>query len=300
VHAHPVSPIVQRLAAAAALVLALAIGVWCSGKLPSESAARVAEIRADEGDVGTARANAAAQRAALSRGGDGFARVIADDAARFGIAVPELAALREPHRHAVELEDAIVLAVGKVWSSPHLRITAGVEKVTYKQHGASVAANHSLVRIENVAKMPIAYLVRLASAERGRCEVRGARAHNAVSLRPEEVAEIVVCAGGGAVRVERVEVLELDELGHRYVSQLPPLALGHDEVTGAAHRPLEAVEICRNVDAPTLAQRIRNGESAWADVIDFHSRHDCHRYPFILDYRLATEPLPALPVAGTR
>ncbi len=295
-HAHPVSLVTQRALAIVALAVALVLGMWCSGRLARQSSARVQEIRAEERDVDQARADAAARRAELTSVDAVFERALAEDATRFGLPTPGLAAFREPHRHAVELQDAIVLQPGKSWSSPHLSITANVEKVTYQQHGATVSANHSLVRIVNVAKVPVAYLVRLASEDRGRCEVRGARAHNANALRPDELAEIVVCAGSGAVRIEHVEVLELDELGQRYISQLPPDALGQDEVTAASHQPFERVEPCRSLDAAVLSGWIRDGTTSWADVVDYFSRHDCHRYAFVRAYRRATTALPGLPV----
>jgi hypothetical protein len=285
----------QRIAALVAVGIAIAIGLWCSGQLGRQSDARVEEIRAGEGDVEDARANVAAHRAALTQVDAAFERGLADDATGFGLPVPALATFRAPHVYAIELEDAIVLAPGKSWSSKHLSIEAVIAKVRYQQHGATVSANHTLARIENVAKVPVAYLVRLASADRGRCEVRGARAHNAIALRPGEVAEIVVCAGSGALRVEHVEVLELDELGHRYVSQLPAQAVGADDVTTASHQPRETLEPCRGVDATQLAQWIRDGTTTWGDVIDFFSRHDCHRFSFVTGYRRATAPLPSLP-----
>jgi hypothetical protein len=122
--------------------------------------------------------------------------------------------------------------------------------------------------------------------------------HNAVALQVGEVADIVVCAGGGALRLDRVEVLELDALGHRLASQLPPRALGYDDVTANAHRPQPHVETCAALDAATLVQQLRDGAVAWADIVDFHARHDCRRYPFVPGYRRATVPLTTLPVTS--
>lgn len=290
---------VQRIASLALVGVAVVIGLWCSGQFGRQSAARVDEIRAEEGDATQARANAAARRTELTQVDAEFERGVAAACERFGLPTPALAELRAPHPYAIELEDAIVLPPGKGWSSKHLQISVDVEKVTYQQHGATVSANHSIARIENISKVPVAYLVRLASEERGRCEVRGSRPHNAVSLRPREIAEIVVCAGSGAVRVEHVEVLELDELGHRYVSQLPAQAVGADDVTTASHQPIERVEPCRGVDAAAIAQWIRGGQATWGDVIDFFSRHDCHRFEFVPGYRRATAQLPSLPFVAS-
>src|SRR5690606_27939378 len=108
----------------------------------------------------------------------------------------------------------------KRWRSDHLDIHVTVQKVQYRKQGASISAKHSIAEVENISGSPIAYFLRLRSAEQGNCEIRGTRMHNAMALLPGEKAEIVVCAGGGAVRVEHVEVLEVSELGHRYLSRV--------------------------------------------------------------------------------
>jgi hypothetical protein len=125
--------------------------------------------------------------------------------------------------------------------------------------------------------------------------VRGAREHNAVTLRPGEEAEIVVCAGRDRVILERLEVLEVTDLGHHYLSQVSPLALGQDPITAAAHKPLVAVSSCPDLDTKTLAAYLQAGTAAWADLADFYSRHDCHRLQFFPGYRRAEAALPSLP-----
>jgi hypothetical protein len=286
----------QRVGVSLVLALAVAIGVWFSGKFIRESAARVTEIRSQERSATSARAQVAEQRAVLEGGDATFERLLADDAAEFGLAAPTIEMLSAPNAYALELDAPTVLAAGRSWSSPHLRVTAVVEKVMYQQHGASVSASHSIARIENVGATPIAYFVGVSSAERGRCEVRGSRMHNAIALRVGETADVVVCAGGGSIRLDRAEVLELSEFSHRLVSQLPPRALGYDEVTANAHRPLPLVETCAALDAASLVQMMRDGAASWADVVDFYARHDCRRYGFVPGYRRGTTPLPVLPV----
>lgn len=292
------SVIAQRIIASVALALALLVGLWLSGKFVRESAARVQSIRATERSATDARADVAEQRAALEAPAATYERALEDAAKELELPAPTLAEVSAPHLYALELDTPTVLGVGKSWSSPHLRITAVTEKVTYQQHGASVSANHTIARIENISSTPLAYAARVSSAERGRCEVRGSRMHNATALRPNERADVVVCAGNGAIRVDRVEVLELGELGHRFVSRLPPRALGADEVTASAHRPNPHVEACTGLDASALVQMLRDGAAAWADIVDFYARHDCRRYAFVPGYRRATAALPSLPVTA--
>lgn len=290
--------LVQRISLAAALVLALVVGVWFSGKFVRESAARVREIRVGERSATVARAEVAEHRAVLEAADATYERHLESAAAQFGIPAPTMATMLAVNPYAIELDAPTVLAPGRNWTSGHLRITAVNEKVMYQQHGASVSATHVIARIENIAAVPIAYLARVTSAERGRCEVRGSRMHNALALRPGESADVVICAGGGSIRVDRVEVLELGEFGHRLVSQLPPRALGYDEVTANAHRPLPAVETCSALDAASLVQLQREGAATWADVVDFYARHDCRRFAFVPGYRRATTPLASLPVVA--
>ncbi|MCA9710585.1 MAG: hypothetical protein KDK70_32385, partial [Myxococcales bacterium] len=178
-------------------------------------------------------------------------------------------------------------------------IKVRLDKVNYMQRGAKVSSVHAIARLENVSKRPLAYHVVL-KGEAGKCIVRGAREHNAVSLRPGESAEIVVCAGRDKVRVERLEVMEVTDLGHHYLSQISPLALGQDGTTAAAHQPLVSVATCANLDAKTLAAYLAAGTASWADVVDFYSRHDCHRLQFFPGYRRAEQPLEVLPVAPPR
>ncbi len=272
------------------------LGVWFSGKFVRESAVRVQEIRATERTATVARSEVADQRAALEGPETTFEQMVQDNAIELGVPPPTVAALAEPNVYALELDAPTVLAPGRSWKSPHLSITAVVEKVMYQQHGASVSSSHTIARIENVSSTPVAYLARLSSAERGRCEVRGSRMHNAIALRAGEIADVVVCAGGGAIRLDRVEVLELGEYGHRLVSQLPPRALGADEVTANAHRPVPPVVRCSSTDVATTVQLLREAAASWADVVDFYARHDCRRFAFVQGYRRATSTLTSLPV----
>lgn len=284
----------QRIGGGIALLVALLLGVWLSGKFARDSAARTAEVQSHGRDLDSARADARAWADVLLVDDREFAQAIVDDSARFGLAPIDLALLRAPNAYADELDAAVELAPGRTWQSKHLSISAVVDKVTYRQRGATIAANHTIAVVRNIGERPVAYFLRLASVERGRCEVRGSRMHNAQALRPNEIAEIVVCAGGGALRIEDVQVLEVSELGHRYLSQVPPGAMGLDDVTDAAHRPIESVERCR-LDPGTSAGAMASGIASWADVADYFARHDCHRFAFPPGYRRTTAPIPRLP-----
>ena len=97
---------------------------------------------------------------------------------------------------------------------------------------------------------------------------------------------------------QRVEVLEITELGYHYVSQIPPSAVGHDGTTTGSHRPSRPTQPCTQLDTGLLSTSIREGKVRWVDVVDFFSRHNCHRHAFPEGYRLAEQPLSAMPAAA--
>jgi hypothetical protein len=268
-------------------------GVFLSGKTERDSRARVADVRAagtidEEPEVGTL---AEAARYDPTR----FAERIADDAAGFGIDEVSIAQLAEPQPAVVAIDEPVILARGKTWTGAGVEIVASVEKVKYQEHGATVSAKHSVLTITNRRDTPIAYHLDAVSAGAEKCEVRGARMLNAMALMPGESAEMVVCAGTSRTKLRHLDVMPVTPLGYHYVSQLPPVLAGYDAIVDRAHRPAKNVERCR-VDVRGIAGWIEDGKTSWADVIDFFSRHNCHRFAFFLEYKRSDAPLPALPV----
>ena len=197
--------------------------------------------------------------------------------------------------HVVELAAPMVLSPGRSWSSDRLQISAVVEKVKYQKHGAMVSARHAIAVVQNVSDVPLAYHVRVTSEARGRCDVHGARQHNAMALMPGEKAEIVVCAGGGKIRLMHAETLQISELGHRYLSRVPPRAAGVGSLSSHAHAPPAGSTLCETVDAAGLSRSIREGTVRWVDIVDFYSRHSCDRFRFFPTYRHSGDVLDKLP-----
>lgn len=284
----------RRLAASAGLTLVVVGGVIASGRLTASPADR-ADSPADSEASDPERGAGAGARTTVAEEA-AFATGLAEDLRAHGLPPMTVEELARPNRYASELDHAVVLGRGRSWSSPHLRITAAIEKVRYHRHGATVSAPHALALIRNVSDVPIAYFVRLRSADRGACEVRGARAHNAMALMPGEEAQVVVCAGKGKIRFDRVEVLEITPIGDLYFSRVPPVAVGYDEVTLAAHRLPEGVRGCTTFDTGSVEGWLREGRVRWVDIADFYSRHDCDRASLFPAYRHATSPVPHLPV----
>lgn len=282
-----------RILAAVMLALTVLGGVYLSGKARRDTSKRLDDLRA-----GVDRSEQAAAAEAEARPPEldpqQFEQLLREDLLRLGLTPITATELAEPNAYFDEVLEPITLGPGRTWSSAHVRIKVRLDKVEYMQRGARVSSVHAVARAENISDRPIAYSLRMRG-EAGKCEVRGAREHNAVALRPGESAEIVVCAGRDRVVVERLEVLEVTDLGYHYLSQVSPLALGHDATTAAAHKPLVPVAICPDLDARTLAAYLQAGTAAWADVVDFYARHDCHRLQFFPGYRRSQNPLPTLP-----
>jgi hypothetical protein len=284
-----------RILAAVVLALILLAGVYLAGKPRRDAEQRLDDLR---NGIDRSEQEAAARAEAQSPELDPqrFEQRLREDLLRWGLTPITAGELARPNAYFDEVSEPVTLAPGRTWSSAHVRIKVRLDEVEYMQRGAKVRSVHVVARAENASARPIAYSLHMRG-EAGRCEVRGAREHNAVALRPGESAEIVVCAGRDRVVVERLEVLEVTDLGYHYLSQLSPLALGHDAITAAAHHPLVPVGECPDLDAKTLAAYLQAGTAAWADVADFYSRHDCQRLQFFPGYRRAQEPLPSLPAA---
>jgi hypothetical protein len=272
-----------------AILAVLAIGLYLSGKLERDSRLRVDEVRHGQVAASDILDDVAARRRNELYDAEIFAHAAREDAARFEVDGFDPKSLAAQQRHRVLIEDGVALGPGQSWSSGDVKVSVTAEKVEYRQHGAMVAARHLIAVITNVSERPLAYYARLRSLDRGLCEVRGARMHNAMALMPDEAAEVVVCAGPGKIRVDRLEILEVSELGYHYVSQVPPGAIGHDSVTSASHEPMSRAPICTSVDDKGLSTQVRKGLVRWVDVIDFYSRHNCERFAFFEGYRYGPE-----------
>lgn len=283
-----------RILAAVVLAVTVLAGVYLSGKARRDVEQRVGDLQAgvDRGEQDVA--DGAVRSAELDP--QRFEQQLREDLLRWGLTPITVQELAQPNAYFLEVSEPITLAPGRTWSSAHLRLRVRLDKVEYMQRGAKVSSVHVIARAENVSSKPIAYSLHM-KGEAGSCDVRGAREHNAIALRPGEEAEIVVCAGRDRVVVERLEVLEVTDLGYHYLGQLSPLALGQDGITAAAHAPLVKVAACPDLDTKTLAAYLQAGTAAWADVADFYSRHDCHRLQFFPGYRRAETALPSLPAA---
>jgi hypothetical protein len=285
-----------RIGAGATLAVVASSGLFLSDKMGRDSRARVEQLATHAVTAEEVRDEANARRATAAYDPAAFAANIAADAKGFAVET-SLLELGDAQAFKSVLQDPVVLGPGQSWASDQFSAKASHEKVQYQQHGAMISAKHAVLTLHNVSRTPVAYFIRARSHDRGSCEVRGARMHNAMALMPDEKAEIVVCAGGGKVRIDELLVLETSPLGYMYMSQVPPSAVGHDGITTTAHTPIKRVETCRDIDSKGIAGRIRDGLTRWVDVADFYTRHNCHRFGFSPSYHYTGTKIERLPYA---
>jgi hypothetical protein len=293
-----VDPILRnRVLAAGGLVAVLGFGLRTSGRAVARSEARISELRSHETTAKAAEHEALSRELSFKSDERYFETRLAEDLGKYGLATMVAADLRGPQGFYDELRAPLTLAPGKSWRSAHFSVTASVEKVKFQQQGAQIAASHSVATVQNVSSVPIAYFADIGAGDGRECRTRGSRMHNAMALLPGERAEVAVCAGTGAVRLEKMLALQITPIGYVWLSRVPPMAVGYDAITSQAHRPNVRAELCTRVPAARIAARIEAGDLAWQDVADFYSRHPCDVFGLPEDYRHAQADLPRLPMA---
>jgi hypothetical protein len=285
-----------RLLAAAGVAAGIFVGIYLSGGVERESMARVDRMREQAVSAKDAQRLALARELSFKQKEGYFEAELEADFKTFDIAPISMDALKLPNQFFHEISEPVVIQPGRVHSTAHVAIRASVERVNYKKSGATVSTRHMVATLRNTSTRPIAYFLRVVSAARGHCKVRGARMHNTMALLPGESAEVVVCAGRGAVKVEDLRVLEITPIGHVYVSKVPPSAVGYDPVSATAHVPHKRVPMCSMVPGTRISNLLKLGKTSWRDVMDFYARHSCERFQFFAGYTMATEPVKRLPV----
>ena len=292
----------NRLIAGAAVALVAVFGVSRSGQAGRGGTARLAEIQAGAKTAELAQAEALAREFEHANTARHFTAELNKDAEVYGLANVDVESLRQPNafEQLVESVAPVTVAVNRTHRTGPLKIKAVNEKVQYLKGGATIRAQHAIARVENVGKKPVAYFIDVRSSDRGECEVKGSRRHNAMALMPGEAADLVVCGGRGGVEILDLRVLEITPMGYVYLSKLPPQTIGLEPARAQAHVGPRGANRCASVPSARISSAIDAGEYGWADVADFYSRHNCDRLQIPPGYRRAEAPVETLPVtAGT-
>ena len=235
-----------------------------------------------------------------------YKATVEDDSKRYKIPAPAVEAIAAPLAYSAELSAPHTMKVDKdQLDTPHLHLATAITK-EWSTTGAAqrLRVEHVMLSITNKSTKPIAYRVETKLPDAARCKNKAALAQNAVALKPGETIERSECMWGKgmSLEVQKIEVLELTDLGYFYASRLTPSQVLLDERSTAGHTPPEKLKPCAFVPWREIraAAAIKDGVD-WADVLDFYARHNCDEYSFATTYRRWTAPgdLPVKPSAAT-
>lgn len=288
--------IATRSVAATGLVMVLLMGGWVNSRMALDTADAVDLTMARRIDPEQAQRKALAETASYANSEEFYQTRIDDAAERYQIDAPSRARLLEPNTffHVASPGDPRSIALGASLREAGLQINVKAEEVEVERRGMRTKNIHTFAVFHNVSATPLAYFVRMRSRA-GDCQIRAQTRYNAMVLVPDERAEISVCAGQHEVELTDLRVMEVTEVGARWLSKIPPQAVGHDDLGGRSHYAGKGVEMCAEIPAVEYARQLDAGTVAWEDIVDFYSRHDCEHYRWWPGYHRVTAPLETLP-----
>jgi hypothetical protein len=226
-----------------------------------------------------------------------------EDAKGLGLKPPDLQAMGQPLHYFNESAAARRMKSDRdTIETPHLRLTTKVAKEwAMTPGGQGFRYEHIILTITNRGDRPIAFNIPTTVSKGTRCKEKGHMLHNALALAPGETESRTEClwSPNAYLTIDKIEVLELSDLGYHYISRLPPTQAMMDERIAGGHQPPKGDPTCPFV--PWREVQAAQGEGAgWSDVMDFYARHNCAEYSFWRTYRRWTAPgtLPAHPTAG--
>ena len=285
-----------RSIAGAGLGLVLIFGGYTASRLTLGTGDAVKLALARKIDPESAQRKALSKEASYKDSAEFYATSLSDAVEAHGVPDPGLERLREPNTFydVVTLSDTREIQPGTALTEAGLRIAVKVEEVQVERRGVRTRAKHTLADISNTGDKPLAYFLDMRVAT-GECQLKATGRYNTMVLSPGQSGEISVCTGTHSVEVTQLKIMEVTELGAIWVSKVPPLAVGHDEYVARFHDPGQGVDMCAEIPAVDFGRRIKAGEMAWEDLVDFYSRHDCEHYRWYSGYTRIMSPLAALP-----
>jgi hypothetical protein len=224
-----------------------------------------------------------------------YAEGLQRDSENFGVPPVAVEVMQQPLTGGVEWTgDQVLRPGGPALETPHLRLSLGIEKVDPARSDRPGRVSHLVLSIANRLGLPIAYQVTTVPSHPERCAGMGHLPHNALALLPRETLRRTECLAAPdlTLKVTRIEVYELTELSHRYLSKVQPAEGGPFDL-----RVAEGHNSGGRYGCPKLADRTGSlaGEGGWRRLVDFYARHDCDRYPMPSSHQPAAGPV-ALPV----
>jgi len=228
--------------------------------------------------------------------GGGYGKVVRKDAKEWGIDRDDVTdkIMKKGHPYFSEFSGDMALEIGKSFETDHLKLSVKTEKIELGEEGMAIATDHMIMEIENKTDKYLAYQVR--TTIEGKCASKAVFAQNALGIKPKETIRRTECLpnGPGELRILKVEVMELTQLGYYYVSRLDPERLFMDPRSTEGHQiPMD--KTCNVLPWRAIHQAVKKGGAGWRDVIDFYARHNCDTYFFYPSYRYKEEGLETLP-----
>jgi hypothetical protein len=278
------------------LASSLAVGGWVTSRLTLDVKATVETTMARRISPQQAQRQALELEASYASSEALYQTRIDDAVTEHGVTAPSRERLLAANTffHVASHSDPKFVAPGSSLREAGLELRVRTETIETERRGMRTKTEHTLVDVENVGTTPLAYFLDLRARD-GECQVRALTRFDAMALLPGEKGEISICAGSHEVEIRDFRVMEITEIGALWVSKVPALAVGYDEIVARSHFPGAGIEMCAELPAAEFANRIKAGEVAWEDLIDFYSRHDCDHYRWWPGYERIVDPLVSLP-----
>jgi hypothetical protein len=296
-------PMTTRLLAGAGLLAVLVLGGWLGGGLTDEQATQAREMLAREVPAAQAREQALANPPSYTETAVYYRTELEATLANLEMKADVDALmdrLRQPNTfyHPITRSAPVVLKAGELRTEQQVEIAAIQEELRVQRSGLETNSPHTLIRLHNKGDVPLAYRLVARSRDGGDCKTRAITQYDALVLGPDEQARISVCPGNHEVEIVDLRLMEVTDIGARWIRQVAGEALGLDEIAVRSHKPTKHVPRCSQVAIEESAKTLEKGEAQWEDLVDFYSRHDCNIYRWAPPYTRIVEPLAELP-AGT-
>src|SRR5947209_4326920 len=164
-----------------------------------------------------------------------------EDAKQLGLKTPDIKTIAQPlHYFDESAAGRRMKPEHDTLETPHLRLTTKVSKEwAMTPGGQGFRYEHMILTITNRGDRPLAFRVATSVGNGTRCREKGHMLYNALALRPGQSESRTEClwAPKSYLTVEKIEVLELSDLGYHYISRLPPTQVLLDERTAGGHQP---------------------------------------------------------------
>jgi hypothetical protein len=293
--------LVAMIAMGVVLLAGVGVGGWWLLEQRDEEVAKQVEAKVEAEAAAEAAAVAAVPATAPPTIEDletEYAKRVALTAAELGIEAPSVASLLEPNafENPVTHGKPVVLAPGATKRFGPLNLKVRVDTLSLDRHEIRSKGEHTVLQIHNTADHPVAYRLNVRKKSNGDCLSLAVFNYDAMVIDAGAKTDISICSGRQSAEILDFRMLSITPIGARWIRQIPPLAVGNTAIAARSHKLADADTPQCNEDAADMARAMEEHLVRWEDVIDFFSRHDCRKYAWVSEWRLAKQPLTRLPI----